>query len=273
MKKAFPFILFIGLLTDNPPIPVTDRPDFARFFEAERLVGSFLLYDLKKDAYTAYRFERCQTGFLPASTFKIANTLIGLETGILQDENTRMKWDGVRRNIAAWNQDHTLQSAFQASCVPCYRELARRIGLERMQTFVKKARYGHMDIHADNLDMFWLTGKSRISPVEEIDFLRRIYSGDVPFSERSRAILKKVMLITDKPGYKLYGKTGWASAIDGLAIDKSDPDIGWFVGYVEKGNDVYFFATNVEHPAPVPDTFIPGRRRITEKILAEMGVI
>ena len=215
--------------------------------------------------------DRSNQTFLPASTFKIANTLIGLETGILQDENSPMKWDGVKRDMAAWNQDHTLRSAFQASCVPCYRELARKIGLERMTAFVQKAHYGHMDIHADNLDQFWLTGNSRISPREEVDFLKRVYVGDVPFSARNRAILKKVMLMDDKPGYKLYGKTGWATNIDGVTV--KGPSIGWFVGYVEKGDNVYFFATNIEHPTPVPANFIPGRRRITEKILAELGII
>ncbi|GAB3807676.1 OXA-48 family carbapenem-hydrolyzing class D beta-lactamase OXA-54 [Spirosoma humi] len=269
--KSLAFLSILVLLAAYQPPSVTDRPDLGRFFDAEKLPGSFLLYDLKKDAYTAYRFERCQQTFLPASTFKIANTLIGLETGILQNENTPMKWDGVKRDVAAWNQDHTLQSAFQVSCVPCYRELARQIGLERMTAFVKKAHYGHMDIHADNLDQFWLTGKSRISQVEEIDFLKRIYQGNVPFSERNRAVLKKIMLMDEKPTYKLYGKTGWATNIDGTTV--TGPNIGWFVGYVEKGNDVYFFATNVEHPTPVPDTFVPGRRRITEKILAELGIL
>ncbi|MFD2932744.1 class D beta-lactamase [Spirosoma flavum] len=261
----------VGLLSAYRPPSVIDRPDFARFFEAEKLPGSFLLYDLKKDVYMAYRYDRCKETFLPASTFKIANTLIGLETGVLQGENSPMKWDGVKRDIVSWNQDHTLRSAFQVSCVPCYRELARKIGLKRMKSFVKKADYGHMDIHADNLDMFWLTGKSRISQVEEIDFLRRIYSGDVPFSEHSRAVLKKIMLIDDKPTYKLYGKTGWAINLDGVTV--TGPNIGWFVGYVEKGNDVYFFATNIEHPTPVPDNFVSARRGITEKILAELGII
>lgn len=265
------FLSILFLLSAHQSPSVVERPDLARFFDEEQLPGSFLLYDLKKDTYTAYRYERCQQTFLPASTFKIANTLIGLETGILQDENTLMKWDGVKRDVAAWNQDHTLRSAFQVSCVPCYRELARRIGQDRMTSFVKKARYGHMDIHASNLDQFWLTGKSRISQVEEIDFLKRIYQGNVPFSERNRAILKKVMLLEDKPGYRLYGKTGWATNVDGTTV--TGPNIGWFVGYVEKGDNVYFFATNVEHTSPVPDTFASGRRRITEKILAELGIL
>jgi beta-lactamase class D len=273
MRHWVLFFLINCLFAFHRPVPVTHRPDLARFFDAEQVTGSFLLYDLKQDAYTAYQFDRCQQGFLPASTFKILNTLIGLETGILQDEHTIMKWDGVRRDIATWNQDNTLQSAFQVSCVPCYQALARTVGLDRMQSFVAKARYGHMDIQAANLDQFWLRGTSRISPVEEVDFLRRIHSGDVPFSERSRAILKKVMLITETPAYKLYGKTGWASTPGGATADKSSPDIGWFVGYVEKGDNVYFFATNVAHPAPVPDTFIPGRRRITEKILAELAIL
>lgn len=188
MKSFFIFVLINCFSSFTLPIPVINRPDFRQFFQAEKVTGSFLLYDLKKNAYTAYRFDRCQQGFLPASTFKIANTLIGLETGILKDEHTPMKWDGVQRDMPAWNQDHTLQSAFQVSCVPCYRELARKIGLENMQNFLNKARYGQMDVRADNLDQFWLTGKSRISQVEEIDFLRRIHSGDVPFSGRSRAV-------------------------------------------------------------------------------------
>jgi len=203
----------------------------------------------------------------PYQHLKIANTLIRLKTGVLQDENTLMKWDGINRNVAAWNKDNTLQSTFRASCVPRYRELAQKIRLDRMRTFVDRARYGRMNIHTDNLGGFWLTGKSRISQMEEIDFLRRVYSGNMPFSERNRAILKKIMLITDTPVYKLYDRAGWADATT------DSPNIGWFVGYVEKGDDMYFFATNVEHPRPISDTFIPDRRRITGQILAELGVM
>jgi beta-lactamase class D len=252
--------------------PVTERPELGRFFYEEKLVGSFLLYDLRKDTYTAYRYDRCQQGFLPASTYKIINSLIGLETGILTDENTVMKWDGVKRGNENWNRDNTLRTAFQVSCVPCYQDLARTIGLQRMRSFVEKANYGHMDIRPDNLDTFWLMGNSRISQQEEIEFLRRVYLGkDTPFSERSRAILKNIMLIEDKPTYKLYGKTGWASAPDSVTV--KTPDIGWFVGYVEKDDDVYFFATNVVHMAPVPANFITSRRRITDRILTELGIL
>lgn len=110
------FWLFSALLAPKPTI--TERPDFKLFFDRQELAGSFLLYDQKKDRFTAYRYDRCQQGFLPASTYKIINTLIGLETGVIPDENYVIKWDDVKRDISAWNQDHTLQSAFRVSAVP-----------------------------------------------------------------------------------------------------------------------------------------------------------
>ncbi|RAK02395.1 beta-lactamase class D [Larkinella arboricola] len=243
---------------------VTERPDFERYFTEKKLKGSFLLYDPQRDHYTAYNFERTRQRFLPASTYKILNTLIGLETGVLKDEHSVMKWDSVKRDIETWNRDHTLETAFKASCVPCYQEVARNVGVKRMQEWVGKTGYGKMDINADNLDRFWLEGKSGISQEEQIDFLRRVHEGNVPFSKRNQAILKKIMLIEEKQGVKLYGKTGWAAV---------EPNIGWFVGYVEKGDKVYYFATNVESPKPVPDTFIAARREITETLLKQLGVL
>ncbi|MFC5409999.1 class D beta-lactamase [Larkinella bovis] len=248
------------------PASITERPDFERFFAEKQLKGSFLFYDPQRDHYTAYHFERARQRFLPASTFKILNTLIGLETGVIQNETTVMKWDSVTREIDAWNRDHTLETAFKASCVPCYQAVARKVGLKRMQEWVAKTGYGTMDINADNLDMFWLEGKSAISQEEQVDVLCRIHEGNVPFSKRNLAVLKKIMLLDEKPGIRLYGKTGWAGG-------NANPNIGWFVGYVEKGDKVYYFATNIESPQPVPNTFAPARREITEAILKELGAL
>ena len=253
------------LLLSYRPASVTERPDFERFFTEQKLKGSFLFYDPQRDHYTAYNFERTRQRFLPASTFKILNTLIGLETGVLKDENSVMKWDSVKRDMDAWNRDNTLETAFKVSCVPCYQEVARKVGLKRMQEWVGKAGYGQLDINADNLDKFWLEGKSTITQEQQVDFLRRVHDGNVPFAKKNLAILKKIMLLDEKPDWKLYGKTGWAGG-------NANPNIGWFVGYVEKGNKVYYFATNVESPKPVPDTFVPARRQITEAILKSLGV-
>ncbi|GAB3328941.1 oxacillin-hydrolyzing class D beta-lactamase OXA-50 [Larkinella ripae] len=245
---------------------ITERPDFRRFFADKKLNGSFLLYDPQRDHYTAYQFERTRQRFLPASTFKILNTLIGLETGVLTDENTVMKWDSVNHEEEAWNRDNTLETAFKVSCVPCYQAVVRKVGLKRMQEWVAKTGYGKMDINADNLDKFWLEGKSAISQEEQLDFLRRVHDGRVPFSKQHLATLKKIMQLDEKPGTKLYGKTGWAGG-------SINPHIGWFVGYVEKGDNVYYFATNIESPKPVPEIFVPARRQITEAILKELGAL
>ncbi|MBC8154887.1 MAG: class D beta-lactamase [Bacteroidetes bacterium] len=257
------------------PPGVTERPDLKRFFDARQFSGSFLLFDQRANRYTAYNYARCERGFLPASTFKIPNTLIGLETGVIADQNFVIPWDGKKRQIDAWNRDHTLESAFRASCVPYYQELARRVGLNRMQGLVKKMDYGRMDIGAENLDRFWLEGNSRISQRQEIDFLRRVVAGRVPFSARNRAILKKIMLMDSTSTYKLYGKTGLATLIPGLNLKNELPatDIGWFVGYIETGRTVYFFATNIEQARPVSDTFVPGRRQLTEDLLRELKIL
>lgn len=254
------------LMLGHRPASVTERPDFERFFTEKKLKGSFLFYDPQRDHYTAYDFERTRQRFLPASTYKILNTLIGLETGVLENENSVMKWDGVKRDVETWNRDNTLETAFKVSCVPCYQEVARKVGLKRMQEWVGKTGYGKMDIRADNLDYFWLEGNSGISQEEQIDFLRRVHDGKVPFAKQNLVVLKKVMLIEEKAGARLYGKTGWVGG-------KANPNIGWFVGYVEKGDKVYYFATNIESPKPVPDTFVPARREITETLLKQLGVL
>ena len=232
-----------------------------------------MLFDQKQNRYHTYSYERCQQGFLPASTFKIINTLIGLETGVISDSTYELKWDGKKRFAPAWNHDHALASAFRVSAVWYYQELARRVGLKRMTEWVQKVRYSKMDITAKTLDNFWLYGNSRISQVEQIGFMRRVVGGDVPFSKRNLGILKNLMLLDSKPTYKLYGKTGWAGYPNDVQPPPGWKEIGWFVGYVETADTVYYFATNVEHAPPVPSTWIPARRAITEDILRKLGVI
>lgn len=277
-----PLILFLllncSVLAQLPPAKTTvvSHPDFKTFFDKQGVAGSFLLFDQKNNRYATYNYERCQKGFLPASTFKIINTLIGLETGVIPDSSYGMKWDGTKRFAEAWNRDHTLASAFRVSAVWYYQELARRVGVERMKAMVQKARYGKMDITPTTLDNFWLAGNSRISQQEQVDFMRRVVQGNVPFSKRNLGILKGIMLLDSKPTYKIYGKTGWASHSIGAGKEPAPPgwkEIGWFVGYVETANNVYYFATNVEHTDPVPTTWIPARRAITEDILRKLGII
>ncbi len=202
------------------------------------LVGSILIYDATADTFYSNDFERAETKFIPASTFKIANSIVGLEVGTLDADTTVFRWDGTPRFMDAWEQDLKLADAFRLSCVPCYRELARRTGAERMESGLKRIGYPGMVFDTSTIDDFWLTGGSEISQFEQIDFLRRLREGELPIEVSTASTLRRIMVVDSTRDFVLRGKTGWATG-DGF-------DLGWFVGYLEDTSNTYYIATNVE---------------------------
>ena len=159
-------------------------------------VGTFVGY--KTDDYLDHRQRQGSLGQakLPASTFKIPNSLIALETGVVGDPDKDVfKWDGVKRSIEAWNRITPCASAIAASAVPVYQEIARRIGAERMQKYVDLLEYGNRDI-GGGIDQFWLTGDLRIDPVQQIDFVDRLRRGVLPVSKRSQDLVRDILPVT-----------------------------------------------------------------------------
>jgi len=224
-----------------------------------------VLYDLNGNRYIRYNPERCAERFLPASTFKIINSLIGLESGVIPDENYVIKWDGTPYDdIPSWNQDHTLKTAIQNSVVWYYQELARRVGKEKMQHYVDLVHYGNQDI-SGQIDTFWLEGGLRISTDEQVEFLKRLYQGDLPFSQRSLNIVKEILVLEKTASYQLSGKTG--------SVQRLTPHEGWFMGYLETSGNVYFFAANFESSSP--DGFANGdtARKMSRNILQGLGLL
>ena len=256
--KNFFSVLFVAaceLFSCRPQWQV--REDFAKYFNNAGVEGGFVLYDLKHDKYLVHDLARSTRGYIPASTFKLFNALVALETGVIRDENEVLKWDGVRRDVAAWNQDHSLRTGFKVSAVWFYQELARRIGAERMQQYVNLAGYGNRDT-SGGLELFWLTGGLRITPAEQIDFLVRLYQNKLPFSQKTMDLVKDIAIFEQGEGYVLRAKTGWAGKI------------GWFVGYVEREARAYFFALNIEIKK---DKDTMARIDITKNILRDLNVI
>jgi bla regulator protein BlaR1 len=200
--------------------------------------GCFVLYDLKANTYTIYNKEKSIKRLPPNSSFKIYNSLIGLESGVLKDENTLFKWDGTKHGIETWNRDHTLASAFSNSVVWYYKMLATQVGEKSMQEYIDKIEYGNKDI-SGGIDKFWLQSSIKISPMEQIELLRKFYNYELPFTKENVAIVKKIMIISNENGIVFRGKTG-SGMKDNKYIN------GWFVGYVEKEGKVYLFATNIE---------------------------
>jgi beta-lactamase class D len=240
------------------------RPEFGKHFTKYGVNGSFLLYDMKQDKYIAYDSARCKQRFAPASTFKIFNSLVALETGVAPDEHFALKWDSVDHGRPTWNQDQDMAAAIKNSTVWFYQEIAHRIGEKRMKEWITREHYGNMDM-SGGIDQFWLKGGMKISQEEQIDFLKRLYAGTLHFSRRSMDIVKRMILLKDTTIYTLRGKTGWHQRHDG--------NIGWLVGYLEQNGNVYFYATNVEAPEPAPGGFAGARRELTEAILRNLGLL
>jgi beta-lactamase class D len=239
-----------------------ERKDFGRYFRGKGVTGTLLIYDVRADRFSVHDAARARKKFIPASTFKIPHSLIALETGIIADTSTVLRWDGRERNVAAWNRDHSMTTAFRHSVVWYYQETARRIGDERMRHFLHRMDYGNADI-GGGLDLFWLTGDLRISAAGQIDLLRRLYRSDLPFSEKTINKIKGIMV--EERGrtergerYVLRAKTGWAQ------------EIGWYAGYVETGGHPLFFALNMDMPSVEQ---APMRKRIVRAALSDLGLI
>lgn len=238
-----------------------ERSDFGRYFEQAGVQGTFVLYNLKQDQYLVYNSERANTRFLPASTFKIFNALVALEVGAVEDENQVLPWDGLQREVPEWNKNHTLRTAFKDSVIWFYQAMARRIGQERMQRYINLTNYGNQDI-SGGIDQFWLQGGLRISAKEQIDFLVKLYRNQLPFSQKTIDTVKDISINEQTPNYVLRGKTGW--------LWEASPQMGWYVGYLERNSDVYFFAMNIDMPRPEDRQ---ARIGITKQILQDMRLL
>lgn len=206
---------------------------------------------------------RADKPFIPASTFKIANAVIALETGVVKDGQQVFKWDGKPRNLDAWEHDFVLRGAIQNSVVPVFQDIARQIGPERMKAFLSDFDYGNGQI-GGGIDRFWLDGDLRISAMEQIHFLEGFYAGELPVSERNRLIAKDALTSEAAPGYLIRSKTGF-SGLKG----KIQPAIAWWVGWVETGAEVYYFAFNMD---VVSEDALPARTQIPRAVMRAEGV-
>jgi len=257
------FLLFAFLSLNCSAQKSTKIVYFEKYFQNKNVDGCFVLYDLEKDELIISNPERCKTGFLPASTFKIFNSLTALETGVATGKDFLIKWDGTDHGSAGWNRDHTLESAFKASAYWYYQELARRIGEEQMQLWLNSTSYGNKN-WGGGIDQFWLKGELRITPIEQTLFLAQPVKETLPFSKANQQLVKEIMIEKEMDVYRLGAKTGWAILPD-------QTNIGWFVGYILKEGKWYTFATNIESKTEL-NGFQQIRRDITSQILTQLGL-
>jgi len=254
--------------TQTQSVATAAQPDLADYFKAYP-AGAFVLYDVKRGSYLRHNEARCRERFSPYSTFKIPNSLIGLDTGVITDAEFRIKWDekkypAFNRDtlpFSAWWQDQTLRTAFKRSVVWYYRELALRVGENRMKEYVDRLDYGNEDASGP-LNGFWLNSSLKISADEQVEFLKRLHKEELPVAKRSIKILKEIMTLEETPDYRLSGKTG------GGPLEEKRY-LGWFVGYLETKDNTYIFATEIEGPTYL--SIRDERIALTKRILAGLG--
>jgi beta-lactamase class D len=198
---------------------------------------------------------------LPASTFKIVNSLIGLETGKISNEKMIIKWDGIKRWNDDWSKDLTMEEAFKVSAIPYYQEVARRIGKDTMQLWLDSLHYGTQKI-TSAIDTFWLDNTLKITPDEQLGLVKKLYFNQLPFQKRSQEIVKKVMVRESNSNYILAYKTGFE-------FDEKGDKIGWVVGWVEENIHPYFFVLNIQAPKEID--VATARIKILKDILKQLG--
>lgn len=154
--------------------------------------GCFGLMNLETGQVAFNDSSLCQQRLSPASTFKIPHALIALEEGALKPDEV-FRWDGTPRAVQAWNQDQTLDTAMRRSALWVFQELATRLGREREEAWMKRLQYGNAEASGD-ITRFWLGGPLRISPEEQLQFLARLYRGQLPVSAATQDTVRRTLV-------------------------------------------------------------------------------
>ena len=257
-------MLLMGSCTQND---VKEDTVSGKYFAQHQLHGSFALYNNGTGDFTIYNLKRYRdSAFLPASTFKIVNALIGLQTGVISSDSMVIPWDGINRR-PEWDKDLTMYDAFRASSVPYFQEVARRIGKDTMQFWLDSLQYGtgkdKKPYRISQIDSFWLDNTLKITPDQNLGLVKQLYFDELPFFKVYQEKIKQAMLFEDNSNYRLAYKTGWATTSEGHPL-------GWVVGWIEENKHPYFFVLNVESADPDYDLGAV-RLQMLKDILREHG--
>lgn len=211
--------------------------DLDAFFDGG--AGSFVLYDSSTDLWQIYNMDLAVTRIAPASTFKPYSALLGLEAGILSPSQTELLWDGTTYPYESWNGDQTLYSAMQDSVSWYFQSIDKQLGLSTIRSFVRDNHYGNQTVSGES-SSYWINSSLRISPIEQVEMLIKLYYNDYLFNPEHIQMVKNSLFLLSTADGSLYGKTG--------TIEYNQQNTtGWFIGFLEKENHVYFFATDIHN--------------------------
>lgn len=262
-------LTLLVLIASCSPNNIKQDNSLKKYFDENKVTGCFALMNNASGKFTVYNLSRYRdSSYLPASTFKILNSLIGLQTGDIISDSMVIKWDGVERWNADWNKDLTMYEAFRVSSVPYYQEVARRIGKDTMQYWLDSLYYGAKNdtdrfVISSSIDSFWLDNTLKVTPDQQLGLIKKLYFNELPFFKAYQEKVRRAMLFENTPNYRLGYKTGWGFAENGHSI-------GWITGWVEENEHPYFFVLNIETPDRNLD-IKTVRMKLLKDILTDLG--
>ena len=265
-------VLFLPVIFFScSPNNIKQDKSLKKYFDENKVDGCFAIMDNATGRFTVHNLSRYRdSAYLPASTFKIVNSLIGLQTGKIVNDSMVIPWDGVKRWRDEWNKDLTMYAAFRESSLFYYQEVARRIGKDTMQYWLDSLKYGAKDDTTlfkikSPIDSFWINNTLKITPDQQLGLVKQLYFNQLPFFKSYQETVKRAMLFEDNTQYRLGYKTGWG-------FTEKNHSIGWIVGWIEENNHPNFFVLNIESTDRNFD-MSAVRMKMLKDILAKLGFL
>jgi beta-lactamase class D len=239
------------------------HPEWKTKLESSKMTGGVYVFHPKDNSWNVSDSVQLHQSFMPASTFKVITSMLALELGLVKDENEVLPWDKVVTDKPNWNHDMNMREALKLSTNWFYEGLVEEIGKDRMKQWLDKMEYPCNSI--EDKDKFWIEEGFEVTPQEQIVFFKRIHDNQLPFSQRTLDITKSIMLRYDTLGVRVYAKTGWGTP--------PKQNIGWYVGWVEKGDEINYFATCIQQPDPNSENFGAMRIELTLDALKSLNIV
>lgn len=204
---------------------------------------TFVLLNAQTQALAVVNPERAKTRMTPFSTFKVPNSVVMFQTGVVKNLTDTFEVDLTRIPKQDWwferwtSAPMTFRDAFQNSALPLYQQFSQDVGAKRMQQLVDVLEYGNRDT-TGGIDQFWLNSSLKISAIEQVFFLQKLFDREFAVATDSIDKLEQIMWVKDEGDHQLYAKTGGGRTGEKMHM-------GWYVGMVKNGEDRYYFALNI----------------------------
>ena len=222
----------------------------------------------------------CDTRVTPASTFKLAISAMGFDSGILVDAEKPSwpyrtgypDWAG-----DAWRRDINPTTWIKSSVFWYSQQVAKELGQTRFEGYVKSFGYGNADVTAVSVQNpgsngAWVMSSLQISPGEQIAFLRKLANGQLPISARALEMTARITL-EDGPwdGWSVHGKTGTGSPGRDNRY-RADQAYGWYVGWATKSGQSLVFAHLIQDKgAQSPNAGLRAREQLLQQLAAAIN--